>query len=181
MTGLVRTLVVTFLLAAFIVASAGSPTAFPETAAHARFGYAGTLVATLGVDVITPVPYVDGLLGGEIVLDTDGVRAGRVAATALIFPTVGTTPPLSVGLGADATLDRGGFAAHLGLVAGLDLLYVSRDLPAVLDVYAAPGIRGDGAFSFAWGFEARWYAGDLAWIVASSDLAPLALGVRFVF
>ncbi len=176
-----RQLLALGLLLASAFAWAGSPTAFPESAVHVRLGFEDEFVAVVGGDLVLPARYLDFLVGGEVVADLSGLRAGRLSATALIFPTVGTTPPFSLGVAGDVTVRRQSTSVHVGLVSGIDLLYVSRDLPAVIDAYVGPGLTLDGAFSLAWSLEARWYDKDVAWFASTSDVAPFAVGLRFLF
>jgi len=171
-----------FAVALLVVggADAGAPSAFPETAAEARVGWAGAPTAAVGAEVLLPFRYLDTAIGVEAALATDGRFAARLSTTALVFPTLGTTPPLALGVGADLTWRDQAVRTHLGPVVGLDLLYVS-ELPAVIDLYLAPGYAFGLGLSLAWSAEARYYLDSVALVLSSSDLAPLALGVRVPF
>jgi hypothetical protein len=176
---LLRTLAL-FVLVAVASARAGAPTAFPENAVEFRAGWSGAAAIAAGADVLVPVRFVDGAIGAEVALGLDGRFAARLSATALLFPTLGTTPPLALAVGTDVTWRDDAVRTHVGPVLGLDLLYVS-DLPAVIDLYLAPGYAFGRGFSFAWSAEARYYVDAVAWVVASSDVAPVSLGVRVPF
>ena len=162
-------------------AGANGPTAVPENAVEVRLGWAGLPTVVAGAEMLVPVRYVDASAAVDVAVATDGRLAARLSGTALLFPTLGTTPPLALGVGADVGWRDDAVRAHLGPVLGLDLLYVSPRLPAVIEAYVAPGYAfGEGA-SLAWSAEARWYRDDVAFVLGSSDLAPLGLGVRVPF
>lgn len=174
-----RALIV-FVLVVVASARAGAPTAFPENAVELRAGWSGAAAIAAGADVLVPVRFVDAAVGAELALGLDRRFAARLSATALLFPTLGTAPPLALGAGADVTWRDDAIRTHVGPVLGLDLLYVS-DLPAVIDLFLAPGYAFGRGFSFVWSAEARYYLDAVALVVASSDVAPLSLGVRVPF
>lgn len=176
---LLRTLFLLALVAA-TGARAGAPTAFPENAVELRAGWSGSAAIVAGADVLVPSRFVDAAAGAEVAFELDGRFAARLSATALLFPTLGTTPPLAVGVGTDVTWRGDAVRTHVGPIVGLDLLYVS-DLPAVIDLYLAPGYAFGHGFSFAWSAEARYYLDAVALVVVSSDMVPLSLGVRVPF
>ncbi len=158
-----------------------SPSAFPETALSIYGGYQGRPSFRVGGELMVPVRFLDVSVGADAVIGTAGAFAVRLSATGLVFPTVGTVPPLALGLGSDVGYQNGGVAAHLGVVIGSDLLFVSDDLPATLSLYLAPGIAFGQGFSLAWEAEARYYFGRVALVLSSSDLMLIALGLRVPF
>lgn len=166
---------------AFLAGAAwANPSAFPETALFARVGYGGALAVAAGGELLVPTPYLDTSAQGQLRLAADGRFALRLSGTALVFPALGTEPPLALGLGADLGYGSGaGFAAHLGLVLGSDLLFVAR-VPATVSAYLAPGYGAQG-FSLAWSLEARYYLEQVALELSSSDLLLLGVGVRYLF
>jgi hypothetical protein len=159
---------------------AGAPSAFPESAVEARVAWTGAVAARVGAEIALPARYVDASAGVDVALGVDGRLAARLSGTALLFPTLGTTPPVAFGIGADLTWRDDAVRAHAGAVAGLDLLYVS-ELPAVIDVYLAPGYAFGEGLSLAWSVEGRYYLERVALVLAGSDLAPLSFGVRVPF
>lgn len=169
------------LLAALLCAAAlASPSAFPETALSASGGWNDGVAFGVGVEVVLPVPFVDVSAGAEVAVGrADGVEA-RLSATGLVFPTVGTVPPVAFGAAADLTWRDDAARVHVGVVTGLDLLYVS-DLPAVISAYLAPGYAVGEGVSLAWSVEARYYLDEAAVVLGGSDLVPLSLGVRVPF
>lgn len=170
------------LLLAFLLGlpALASPSAFPETALSFQAGYQGRLAFGVGGELLLPVRYLDVSVGADAVIDSAGAFGARLSVTGLLFPTVGTVPPLALGLGTDLSYQNGGFAAHLGLVIGSDLLFVS-DLPATLSLYLAPGIAFGQGFSLAWEVEARYYFEQVALELSSSDLMLIGLGLRVPF
>lgn len=161
-------------------ARAGAPSAFPENAVELRGGWSGIATIAAGAEVLLPVRYLDVAAGVEAAFGLDGRFAARLSVTGLVFPTLGTTPPLALGVGGDLSWRDDAVRAHLGPVVGLDLLYVS-ELPAVIDVYLAPGYGFGRGLSLAWSAEARYYLDTVALILSGSDLVPLSLGVRVPF
>lgn len=164
------------------------PSIFPEDAAFVTLGYngtaAGAVVGEVGVELVLPVRYLDVSVGiGAYTPVTDPAALGvRASGTALVFPAFGTTPPLALGLGADAGYGPDGFSVHTGPLVGTDLLFSLR-LPMTASLYLAPGYRAGTGFSLAWGAGVRYYLeGDtVALELVSSDLVPLGLGVRVLF
>ncbi len=157
-----------------------SPSAFPETALSIYGGYQGRPSFRVGGELMVPVRFLDVSVGADVVIGTAGAFAVRLSTTGLVFPSVGTVPPLALGLGSDVGYQNGGLVAHLGVVVGSDLLFVS-DLPATLSLYLAPGITFGQGFSLAWEAEARYYFGRVALVLSSSDLMLIALGLRVPF
>jgi hypothetical protein len=129
----------------------------------------------------TSLRYVDVQVGAEVQVRPSGVFGGRASTTALVFPTVGTAPPIALGVAGDVTWRDERVSAHAGLVAGLDMLYLSRDVPAVIDVYLAPGWTFSEGVSVAWHVEGRWYEERWAWRFGTSDLVPWFVGVQVPF
>ena len=140
----------------------------------------GSPALGFGVEAVLPVPFIDVSAGAEVAFDLNGDVGVRLSGTGLVFPTVGTTPPLAVGAGADLTWRDDAVRVHLGVVTGLDLLYVS-ELPAVVSVYLAPGYAFGQGFSLAWSVEGRYYTDQVAVVLASSDLIPISVGLRVPF
>jgi hypothetical protein len=165
---------------AFPGAALAAPSAFPETAAFFGVGYKNALVVRVGVDVILPVPYLDVVAGAEVYLGTSGDYGVRLDGTALVFPAIGTTPPLALGLASDVGLSNHGFAIHAGPIVGMDLLFVS-DLPMTLSLYLAPGYATGSGFSLAWAAHLRYYFDEFAAELASTDHALLSLSLRYFF
>ena len=176
----VRTVLLSVLAVFAMGARANGPTAFPENAVELRLGWAGAPTVVAGAEMLVPVRYADASAALDVAVATNGRLAARLSGTALLFPTLGTTPPLALGVGADVGWRDDAIRAHLGPVLGLDLLYVSR-LPAVIEAYVAPGYAFGRGASLAWSAEARWYLDDVALVLGSSDLVPLGLGVRAPF
>lgn len=162
-------------------ATAMSPSAFPESSLRVALGGGNGAAVSLGASYVVPARFLDVQVGADMELRSMGVSSARFDATALVFPTVGTTPPISVGVAGDLTWRPSRTSAHLGVVAGLDLLYVSRNLPAVVDVYVAPGWAFGEGFSLAWQVEGRWYEDRFAWLMGSSDRLPLFIGIEVAF
>lgn len=160
------------------------PSIFPEDAVFGALGYDGTPVGNLGLELVVPVRYLDVSVGLEAYapLTDPAVLGVRASGTALVFPAFGTTPPLALGLGADAGYGPDGFSAHAGPLVGTDLLFSLR-LPLTVSLYLAPGYAAETGFSLAWGAGLRYYLeGDaVALELVSSDLVPLGLGVRVLF
>ncbi len=163
------------------VALAGSPTAFPESTLSASLGGEHASTLSLGAAYAASLRYLDVLVGADAHVRPSGLAGGRVSATALLFPTVGTSPPLALGVAGDVTWRDARVGTHLGVVAGLDMLYLSRDVPAVIDVYLAPGWTLSEGVSLAWHVEGRWYEEGWAWRFGMSDLVPWFLGIQVPF
>lgn len=164
------------------------PSIFPEDAAFVALGYdgtvAGNVIGDVGIELVVPVRYLDVSVGLEAYTPlTDPAALGvRASGTALVFPAFGTTPPLALGLGADAGVGPDGFSVHAGPLVGTDLLFSLR-LPMTVSLYLAPGYEAGTGFSLAWGAQVRYYlANDTAALeLVSSDLVLLGLGVRVLF
>jgi len=163
------------------VAWAGSPTAFPQSALSASLGGERASTLSLGAAFAASLRYLDVQVGANLQVRPSGVLGGRLSSTALVFPTVGTSPPLALGVAGDVTWRDARVGTHLGVVAGLDMLYLSRDVPAVIDVYLAPGWTFSEGVSVAWHVEGRWYEEGWAWRVGASDLVPWFLGIQVPF
>jgi hypothetical protein len=157
-----------------------SPSAFPETAISFQVGYQGLPALAASGELMLPVRFVDVAVGLDATIDTSGVFAARLFATGLLFPSVGTVPPLALGVGTDVSYAGGAVGGHLGIVVGSDLLFVS-DLPATLSLYLAPGLTLGQGFSLAWSFEARYYFDRVALVLSSSDQLLVGVGVRVPF
>lgn len=170
------------LVCAWLLGAAwANPSAFPETALSAAVGWRGAPALALGGELLLPTPYLDSALQGTVLLDTAGRWGARLSGSALVFPALGTTPPLALGLGADLGYAEGrGFNAHVGPVLGSDLLFVAR-LPITLSAYLAPGYAAQEGFSLAWALQARYYWDAVALELSSSDLLTLAVGLRYLF
>ena len=160
-------------------AAFASPSTFPENAAYFSVGYDGTLAAALGGEIVLSTPYLDTSLDLAVYADLNGLSATRLSGTALVFPALGTTPPLALGFGADVGADRRGGSFHLGPVLGSDLLFVA-DVPMTVSAYLGVGYAPQ-SFSLAWAVQVRYYFDDFALELASSDLLPVSLGVRYLF
>lgn len=166
--------------------AAASPSVFLEDALFLSLGTSAGPSARLGAEVVVPVPVVDASLGLEALIAPD-LWMTRLAASTLIFPALGTTPPLAVGVGVDIGYGSEGLSAHVGPMVGTDLLF-SLDLPMTASLYLAPGYAA-GGFSLAWSAQLRYYVDDpvggpvggLALELESSDLQLLSLGVRVLF
>jgi hypothetical protein len=160
------------------------PSIFPEDAIFASLGYDGSLVGTIGFEVVLPVNYLDVSVGLEAYAPLGSVSdiGVRLSGTGLVFPAFGTTPPLALGLGADAGYGPGGFSLHAGPLVGTDLLFSLR-LPMTTSLYLGPGYASESGFSLAWAAQIRYYFdGDaVALELNSTDLAPLGLSVRVLF
>lgn len=159
-----------------------SPSVFPENALFAKAGYNGTLILSAGGELVLDIPYFDTSVGVEAYLDTasDTNYGVRVDGSALVFPALGTTPPLAFGVGADVDVNNKSTAAHVGVILGTDLLFVF-DVPVTLSAYLAPGYDTQAGFSPAWAFQIRYYFDTVAIELASTDVLPVSLGVRFLF
>ncbi len=163
------------------MAAWANPSTFPETAVFAQTGYSGSLAFVAGGELLIPTPYLDTSAQFQVMLDAQGRYGARLSGTALVFPAIGITPPLALGLGADLGYDaERGFNLHAGVIAGSDLLFVAR-LPLTLSAYLAPGYAAESGFSLAWALQARYYLDDFALELASSDLLLVGVGVRYLF
>ncbi len=119
-----------FMLAVFTPARA-NPSIFPEDAAFATFGYSGGLGVAAGFEAVLPVRFLD--VSAEVAVvapltPVAGAGSGigfRVSGTALVFPAFGSSPPLALGVGADAGYGPDGVSLHAGPLVGTDLLLVS--------------------------------------------------------
>ncbi len=163
-----------------------SPSAFPETAVSFRVGYQSGFVGEVSGELLVPVPFIDLSTALEAQLGSGGTFGVRLVASGLIFPALGTTPPLALGLGADLGVRRGSslvattVTGHLGVVAGTDLLFVF-DLPAVVSAYLAPGFSTTSGFSLAWALQFRYYFDRIALEASISDWHLFAVGLRILF
>lgn len=172
-----RSLVALCALTLLALPALASPSAFPETALTFQVGYQGLPALSASGELLVPVRFIDMSVGLDATVDTSGAFAARLFATGLLFPTVGTVPPLALGVGTDVSYAGGAFGGHFGVVVGSDLLFVS-DLPATLSLYLAPGLTLGQGFSLAWAFEARYYFDSVAVVLSSSDQLLVGLGVR---
>ena len=161
-------------------AALASPSAFPETAAHFSVGYNGDLIGSVGGEYFFSTRYSDGSLDLTVYADTDDLYGARLSGTALVFPALGTEPPLALGVGADVGVDSRETQFHVGVILGNDLLFVF-DVPMTVSGYLAPGYSFSRGFSLAWAFQVRYYFRDVALEVASTDLLPVSVGVRYLF
>ena len=161
-------------------AAFASPSAFPETAAHFNVGFNGDLVGSVGGEYFFSTPYTDASLDLTVYADTDDLYGARLSGTALVFPALGTKPPLALGVGADVGVDSRETQFHVGVVVGNDLLFVF-DVPATISGYVAPGYSFSRGFSLAWALQVRYYFSDVALEVSSTDLLPVSVGVRYLF
>ena len=170
-----------FLVGLLLGSSFGmaAPSTFPENAVYFSVGYTSTLAVQVGGEVALPVPYLDTSLDVALYADLEGGFETRLSGTALVFPAFGTTPPLALGFGADVGVDSRGANFHLGPVLGSDLLFVAN-LPMTVSAYLGLGYA-PRSFSLAWALQVRYYFDTLAVELASSDLLPLSLGVRYLF
>ncbi len=179
-----------FMLAVFTPARA-NPSIFPEDAAFATFGYSessGGIGAALGFETRLPVRFLDVSAAVAVYAPlTRAPEAGsgigfRVSGTALVFPAFGSSPPLALGVGADAGYGPDGVSLHAGPLVGTDLLFSLR-LPMTASLYLAPGYASAEGFSLAWAAGLRYYfdAQNVALDLSSTDLTPLGLGVRVLF
>jgi hypothetical protein len=158
--------------------SLASPSAFFENAAFASLGPVGPSFK-VGAEHLVPVPALDVAAGAEVVVSWDWWQ-GRLYASTLAFPALGTTPPLAVGAGADLGYGSGGFSGHLGPIVGTDLLF-TLDLPMTASLYLAPGFAQATGLSLAWSAHLRYYFDDVAVELESSDLQLINLGLRVLF
>lgn len=166
-----------------------APSTFPETALSLHGGafYGSNAVLlpgggvrpglSVGVEALLPVRYLDVSATVAADADLDGTFGARLSGSALVFSTVGTQPPLALGLGADLGLRGGVVSAHLGPVVGLDLLFVSS-LPVTVSLYVAPGVAFGRGVSLAWTLEGRYYLDGVALSLRSSERVALEFGVR---
>jgi hypothetical protein len=171
------------IIAGFLFGLAfASPSAFPETALFVKGGltFDGDGIGSAGGELVLEVPFIDASAGVEAYVGTADQFGVRLEASALIFPAFGTTPPLALGFGADAGLSNTDTSFHAGVVVGTDLLFVF-DLPATISTYLAPGYASGAGFSLAWALQFRYFFQDVAIEISSSDLLPIALGLRFFF
>ncbi|CAN5749683.1 hypothetical protein BH24DEI2_BH24DEI2_06520 [soil metagenome] len=156
-----------------------APSTFPETALYFGVGYTSTLAVQAGGEVVLPTPYLDTSLDLTVYADLAGKFGTRLSGSALVFAALGTTPPLALGFGADVGVDGRGVNFHLGPVLGSDLLFVAQ-LPMTVSAYLGLGYA-PRSFSVAWAAQVRYYFDDVAVELATSDLLPLSLGVRYLF
>lgn len=170
------------LLALVLTPVWAQPSVFPEDAVFAALGYGAGV--GVGFETVLPVRYLDVSLGVAAYAPVaDPAESGfRVSGTALLFPAFGTTPPLALGLGADAGYGPDGLGLHAGALLGTDLLFSLR-LPMTASLYLAPGYASAVGFSLAWSAGLRYYfdAENLAVELSSTDRLPLAVGVRLLF
>lgn len=178
--GLVKRTMLSFLLLSFSASVFAVPSAFPETVAFFGVGYNSSGVTFAGLEMVLPVPYLDVSVGAEGKWDTTGDYGISLYGTALVFSALGTTPPLALGIGADAGVGSDGFAIHAGPVLGQDFLFNS-DLPITLSLYLAPGYSTTTGFSLAWAGQVRYYFDTFALELASTDTAYLSVAVRYFF
>lgn len=177
-----------FLIICVLAAGQAQPNSFPENALEVQMSYGNGLAFALAGEMRMPFNTIDGSLSLQLFGRTlIGVReeaafGGRLGASGLVFPAVGTVPPLALGLGADIGYDTvRGFSTHLGPTVGTDLLFVF-DMPLTLSVYLAPGYSSEAGLSLAWNTEVRYYLSDnWAFEFASSDIAPLSVSMRYAF
>jgi len=189
-SGVMRTLLTVILLAAGL--SLASPSVFPENAGFANLGFGRGLVALAGAEFVLPVEIFDASAGLTVHSNFTDDLGLRLSGSALLFPAVGTTPPLALGLGADLgyssqrgfNFHLGPFNFHLGPLVGTDLLF-SLDLPMTVSAYLGLGYAANTGLSLAWAAQLRYYfeleGEDVAIELSSSDLALLSLGVRVFF
>ena len=170
------------LLALLFTPVWAQPSVFPEDAVFASLGYGAGV--GVGFETVLPVRYLDVSISTQVYTPvTDLTGAGfRVSGTALLFPAFGTTPPLALGLGADAGYGPDGLGLHAGALLGTDLLFSLR-LPMTASLYLAPGYASERGFSLAWAAGLRYYfdAENVAAELLSTDRLPLAVGVRLLF
>lgn len=164
----------------FLAVVSASPSAFPETAAFFRVGYVSSVTISVGGELLIPVSFVDASAGLEAYLITNETYGVRLDGTVLVFPALGATPPVALGLGTDLNLNETGFALHAGPVAGTDLLFVAN-LPIIISLYLAPGYATNQGFSLAWSAQVRYYFNDIALELSSTDLSFLSVAIRYVF
>jgi hypothetical protein len=168
------------LLNVFTGAALASPSTFPETAAFFRVGYTSSLSISVGAELLLAIPFVDASAGLEVYFRPNETYGVRLDTTVLVFPALGTKPPIALGLGSDLNLDQSGFSLHVGPVAGTDLLFTT-DLPMIASLYLGPGYASSTGFSLAWSAQVRYYFDEFALELSSSDLYYLSLALRFVF
>lgn len=175
-----------FILLLLLSFAAAQPNSFPEDALELQLSYGqGVAFSVLG-ELRMPFNTIDGSLSlqafGRTFIGDDMAWGGRLSASGLVFPAVGTVPPLALGLGADIGYDTvRGFSTHVGPTVGTDLLFVF-DMPMTLSVYLAPGYSTEAGLSLAWNTEVRYYFTDnWAMEFSSSDIAPLAFSMRYAF
>lgn len=157
-----------------------APSTFPENAAYFSVGYNGDLGVSLGGEYVFVTPFVDTSADLNLFADLGGTYGARLSGTALVFPAIDTNPPLALGVGADIGVSTDATSFHLGPVVGSDLLFVV-DLPMTISAYLAPGYATNTGFSLAWALQVRYYFDAFAVELASTDLLPVSLGVRYLF
>ncbi len=168
-----------------------SPSIFPENALAFNVGYAGNVGTILKGELVLPSRYWDNSLHLEVYTksfsDLEDNWGMRLSGNALLLPAYGTNPPLGIGLGADVGYDNENISFHAGPVIGTDFLF-SLDLPATASAYLGLGYHGDNGFSLSWSGELRYYleevelsGGMLALELATSDIFPISLGLRWSF
>lgn len=158
-----------------------NPSTFPEHAAFASVGYRLGPAGSLGAELLVPTPYLDTSVGAQLYGGLGGVYGLRFYGTGLVFPALGSSPPLALGLGADLGLESArGFNLHAGLVAGSDLLFTLRQ-PMTVSAYLAPGYAARGGFSLAWALQVRYYLDEVALELSSSDLLLIGVSARYLF
>ena len=171
--------------------SYSSPSIFPENALAFSVGYGENVGAILKGEISLPSRYWDNSVHLEVYTksfdDLEDDWGIRLSGNALIFPAIGTTPPLGLGLGADIGYEDESINFHAGPVVGTDLLF-NLDLPATVSAYLGAGYRGGEGFSVAWSGELRYYLEDielgegiLVLELATSDILPVSLGLRWSF
>lgn len=157
-----------------------APSVFPENAAYFSAGYNGSLGVVAGGEYVVETPFVDTSVDAALYADLNAAFGARLSGTALVFPAIGTEPPLALGLGADIDVNNGGAGFHIGPVLGSDLLFVF-DLPMTVSTYIAPGYASDAGFDLAWALQVRYYFDTFALELASTDVLPLSVGLRYLF
>ncbi len=171
--------------------SHASPSIFPEKALAFSVGYTGNVGATLKGEFVLPSRYWDNSLHLEVYTKSfnnlEDDWGMRLSGNALLFPAIGTNPPLGLGLGADIGYDSENISLHAGPIVGTDLLF-SLDLPATISAYLGVGYRGGEGISLSWSGELRYYleeievdGGFLVLELATSDVFPVSLGLRWSF
>lgn len=175
----VRSLLSTLLLSLASL-SLAAPSTFPENAAYFNIGYNGDIGMNIGGEFIFVTPYVDTSADLTLFADLGGTYGVRLSGTALVFPAVATTPPLALGVGTDVGVSTDANSFHIGPIVGSDLLFVV-DLPMTVSAYLAPGYATDTGFSLAWALQIRYYFDHFALELASTDILPISLGIRYLF
>ena len=182
-----------YLLFLWIVCSwsYASPSIFPENALAFSIGYTGNVGAILKGELVLPSRYWDNSVHLEVytrsLSNLEDDWGMRLSGNALLFPAIGTNPPLGLGLGADIGYDRENINLHVGPIVGTDLLF-SLDLPATVSAYLGVGYHGGEGISLSWSGELRYYleeleigGGLLVLELATSDILPVSLGLRWSF